>query len=156
MTVRRAFDALADRAAALLTEAGFLPSSDVLGRELVDVALAGPAGDLQTAATLISAQARTVQRMTGRPPVYVVERDVVLTLSADAPDPERRDAALEAAVAAVARLWEADETLGGACERLLPVASTPEDFGATGLSERIELTVRVRAGDPFGRTPAAY
>lgn len=156
MTITLAFAALADKAALLLTTAGFLPSSEALGRESVDVALVGAPGDLQTGATLLTVETRPVDRMMGaRRPSYVVERDCQLQLVADAPDPSRRNATLDAALAALAGLIADNQTLDGACERLLLTRVAPEDHGATGLAQVVELTLRVRAGDPFGLTPAA-
>lgn len=152
--IEPAYSALADAIAADLVAAGFLPTVNVM--EVDPSAPFTPAGDereLVRAAALVKVSTGVVRTLLGRAaPRYVVERQCRLELALAGPARLLRDEIADAAVGRLAQLPVRLPTLGGSAERLILGEQTDDELPPNGVSLFLTFTIRVRSGDPLGRT----
>lgn len=115
-----------------------------------------PDAGVKTAAALFPLEANPVrQLMGGGVRRWVVELPCRLELAVVGPVAEGSDShktLIRAALDAVAVLPADDPTLTQTCERLEIGGGVYEDLPPSGLKMMIDFTIRLRAGDPLGRT----
>lgn len=109
---------------------------------------------LVTNAALLKLSTQPVRQMLGRPvPRYAVERQVRLELAAAGPEKAVWEQALADAVTACAPIAALNPTLNGLCERLEVSTEETDDLPPDGQKAFLLFTLRLRSGDPLGRTP---
>ena len=116
-----------------------------------------PAGDerhLVFAAALVSVRTRSVRQIIGRPvPRHVIERDCRLELAVAGPARDQGLYISQITLDALAVLPGLNPTLDGKAERFELVDQTDDELPPNGLSVFLNFIIRVRSGDPLGRTP---
>jgi hypothetical protein len=157
--IETAYEALADAIAGALVEAGFiLAAGDLAIDPPSAIEPIGDETEVQTAAELFRLETKPVRElMGGGVKRWVVERTCRLELAAFGPVPDGEDnheARLAAVFDAVAPLPATDPTLSQTVERLELVESQDDDLPPNGLKKSITFMIRLRAGDPLGRTTA--
>lgn len=151
-----AFNALSEAVAAALVASGFL--TDPVGLQVDPLSAFEPSPDavgLEIAAELFRQEVRPVrQLMGGATPRWVVDMPVQLVLSAHGPAPygDGPKVRLGRALTALAPLGGDDPTLGQTCERLTFAGLADNDLPPNGVAATLSLVIRLRAGDPLGRT----
>lgn len=152
--IEPAYSRLAEVLAQALFVANFL--SDPAELKIDPPGAFEPSGDervLITAASLVKVQTQSVRQMLGRPlPRYVVERQCRLELALAGPSRGLRLAINEDLLAAIATLPGSHPTLDGLAERFVLNDQTDDDLPPNGVTVSINFTIRVRSGDPLGRT----
>ena len=152
--IEPAYLELGDRIAAALVAAEFLPTGADL--KIDPPAPFTPTGDERTliqAASLVKVQTASVRQILGGvAPRHVVERQCRLELAIAGPDRLRRESRVEAALLALAVLPNLFPTLSGKAERLMLGDQTDDELAPNGVSFFLNFTIRVRSGDPLGRT----
>ena len=152
--IEPAYSALADAIAADLVAAEFLPTVGVM--EVDPSSPFTPTGDereLVRAAALVKVGTGVVRPLLGRSaPRYVVERQCRLELALAGPARLLRDEIADKALARLAQLPARLPTLDGAAERLVLGEQTDDELPPNGISLFLTFTIRVRSGDPLGRT----
>ncbi len=108
---------------------------------------------LVTSAAILKLSASPTAQMLGATPRYVVERTHRLELGAAGPQQADWQAALDNAVTACAPIAAVNPTLGGLCERLFLTVDETDDLPPDGQKAILTFTIRLRSGDPLGRTP---
>lgn len=153
--IETAYAALATAIATALVAAGFLPAPAAL--QIDPPSPFEPSGDeteVITAAALLVVSTEGNQRRLGGPVRrYVVERTCRLELAACGPVEALWRAALAAAETALAPLCDAEMTLGGTCEAVELGSFENEDLEPNGAQRLVTFLIRLRSGDPLGRTP---
>lgn len=138
-----------------LINAGFIIEAG--GLKIDPPAAFEPSGDervLITAASFVKVQTGPVRRILGRPePRYVIERQCRLELAIAGPNRGMRLAINEDMLATLAVLPDQYPTLDGMAERFNLVDQTDDDLPPNGITVSLNFTIRVRSGDPLGRTP---
>lgn len=152
--IEPAYSALAAQIAADLVATDFLPVVDDL---MVDPeAPFEPAGDereLVRAAALVKVRTGVVRTLLGGSgPRYVIERECRLELALAGPARLLRDDVADATLGLLAQLPARAPTLGGVAERLILGEQTDDELPPNGISLFLNFTIRVRSGDPLGRT----
>lgn len=152
-----AYAALCAKLAEDLVTAGFLARPEAL--EVDPAGACAPGGDetaVQTSAQIFSLSIDPVrQLMGGAVSRWVVDAQYRLELAAFGPSAEGEETykqRLAAAMTAVALVVADDPTLGQTCERLIASSSEDDDLPPNGMKVAVPLTIRLRAGDPYGRT----
>lgn len=108
---------------------------------------------LVRAAALVVVKTEPVRTLLGRPqPRYVVERGARLELALAGPAKDLRKQISDDTLNALAVLPGLNPTLDGMAERFLLGAQTDDELPPNGISIFIDFTIRVRSGDPLGRT----
>ena len=152
--IEPAYDALAGAIAADLVAAAFLPTAGVM--EVDPSSPFTPAGDereLVRAAALVKVGTGVVRTLLGgERPRYVVERQCRLELALAGPARLLRDAIADEALGRLAQLPARLPTLGGTAERLVLGEQADDELPPNGVSLFLNFTIRVRSGDPLGRT----
>lgn len=152
--IEPAYNALAAAIAADLVAADFLPTAGVM--EVDPSAPFTPAGyerELVRAAALVKVGTGVVRTLLGgERPRYVVERQCRLELALAGPARLLRDAVADEALGRLAQLPARLPTLGGTAERLVLGEQTDDELPPNGVSLFLTFTIRVRSGDPLGRT----
>lgn len=152
--IEPAYNALAAAIAADLVAADFLPTAGVM--EVDPSSPFTPAGDereLVRAAALVKVGTGVVRTLLGgERPRYVVERQCRLELALAGPARLLRDAVADEALGRLAQLPARLPTLGGTAERLVLGEQTDDELPPNGVSLFLNFTIRVRSGDPLGRT----
>lgn len=152
--IEPAYLELSDRIAAALVAAEFIPAPADL--KVDPPAPFTPTGDERTliqAASLVKVQTASVRQILGGvTPRHVVERQCRLELAIAGPDRLRRESRVEAALLALAVLPNQFPTLSGTAERLMLGDQTDDELPPNGVSFFLNFTIRVRSGDPLGRT----
>ena len=153
--IEAAYQNLATAATQALLQVGFITAPTDL--KIDPAAPFTPTGEekvLVRAAALVKVRTNPVRQLLGgKGPRYVVERQCRLELALAGPDRLLREATVDAVLALLATLPEADPTLSGAAERLILVEQTDDELPPNGVSFFITYTVRVRSSDALGRTP---
>ncbi|MBX3480087.1 MAG: hypothetical protein KF842_06780 [Caulobacter sp.] len=155
--IETAYAALAAALADGLVAAGFLADA---GDMQIDPPFAvEPDGDeteSRRAAELFRLETRPVRDVIGGGVRrYVVERGCRLELASFGPlaDGEAsHEDQLGAVFNALAPLPGTDPTLGQTCERLMLTEALDDDLPPNGLKKMITFVIRLRSGDPLGRT----
>jgi hypothetical protein len=152
--IEPAYSALAAAIAADLVAAQFLPAATDL---MIDPeAPFSPSGDervLVRAAALVKVRTGVVRTLLGGAgPRYVIERECRLELALAGPARLLRDDVADATLGLLALLSARLPTLGGAAERLTLGEQTDDELPPNGISLFLTFTIRVRSGDPLGRT----
>lgn len=151
-----AYAALCARIAGALANAGFITAADVLAIDPDSaVEIDGDARDLESVAAVVQLGTAPVRTFLGRGPGFVryaVERQVRLELAIASPDRQQRDQVLDAALAALAPLCDADPTLSGAAERCGLSGREDDDLPPNGRKVFLTFFVRARSADPLGLT----
>lgn len=116
-----------------------------------------PTGDEAStvrAASLVKVRTAPVRQLLGLPaPRYVVERQCQFELAIAGPQKYRRSDWMDAVLTALATIPADYPTLGGRAERLILGEQTDDELPPNGLTFSLTFTIRVRSGDPLGRTP---
>ncbi len=135
--------------AGLITEAGGLKIDPPGSFE--------PSGDervLVTAASFVKVQTAPIRRTLGRAePRYIIERHCRLELAMAGPNKGMRLAINDDMLASLSLLPDQYPTLDGLSERLNLIDQTDDDLPPNGITVTLNFTIRVRSGDPLGRTP---
>lgn len=152
--IEPAYSALAAAIADDLVASAFLPSASDL---MIDPeAPFSPTGDerqLVRAAALVKVRTGPVRTLLGGPsPRYVIERECRLELALAGPARLLRDDVAGATLGLLAQLPARVPTLGGAAERLTLGDQTDDELPPNGISLFLTFTIRIRSGDPLGRT----
>ena len=138
-----------------LISAGFITEAGAL--KIDPTAAFEPSGDervLITAASLVKVQTQSVRQIIGLPaPRHIVERQCRLELGIAGPRRDMRIAIDSDMLDALALLPNAHPTLDGLAERFTLDDQTDDDMPPNGVSVTLSFTIRVRSGDPLGRTP---
>ncbi len=115
-----------------------------------------PTGDerhLVFAAALVNVRTQSVRQILGRPiPRHVVERECRLELAVAGPARSQGLVINQMVLDALAVLPGLDPTLGGKAERCVLTDQTDDELPPNGLSVFLNFLIRVRSGDPLGRT----
>lgn len=152
--IEPAYAALAAAIASDLVAAAFLPAAGVM--EVDPSAPFTPSGDereLVRAAALVKVRTGVVRTLLGGAgPRYVIERECRLELALAGPARLLRDTVADQALARLAQLPAHLPTLGGTAERLVLGDQTDDELPPNGVSLFLTFTIRVRSGDPLGRT----
>lgn len=155
--IETAFAGLKTALADALVADGFLAAPADLKVDEPAPSEAQAVGVLKTWAALTRGEVTTARTLIGTvPPRYVVELTCELTLVAHgrtASGTPTVESLLSDALAAVAPIAAVNPTLTGACERVELVEMTSEALPPSGRYDRLMFTLRVRSGDPLGRTP---
>lgn len=153
--IEAAYTRLGERLAASLVATGFLPQ--VTDLKIDPPGPFTPIGDEKTlirAASLVTVRTASVRQMIGRPiPRHVVERQCRLELALAGPARLRAQGIQSDTLNAVAVLPGLNPTLDGLAERLVLGEQQDEDLEPNGLAVMLDFIIRVRSGDPLGRTP---
>ena len=152
--IEPAYSALASAIADDLVLAAFLPAATDL---MIDPeAPFSPTGDereLVRAAALVKVRTGAVRTLLGgSAPRYVVERECRLELALAGPARLLRDDVADATLGLLAQLPARVPTLGGVAERLTLGEQTDDELPPNGVSLFLTFTIRIRSGDPLGRT----
>jgi hypothetical protein len=152
--IEAAYARLGQQLAAALVASSFIASAEAL--RIDPPSTDDPEGDptnLVTAAALLHVSTGDVRGlMGGGRNRYVVERLARLELAAAAPDDAAWKAALAAAVTACAPIAGDNPTLDGLCERLELTTEEADDLPPDGNKAFLSFVIRIRSGDPLGRT----
>lgn len=152
--IEPAYSELASCIADALVASNFLPAAAEL--KVDPPAPFTPNGDERTliqAASLVKVQTGSVRQLLGGPAArHVVERQCRLELAIAGPDRLRRENRVEDALLALATLPVRFPTLSGKAERLILGEQTDDELPPNGVSFFLNFTIRVRSGDPLGRT----
>lgn len=106
------------------------------------------------AAALVSVQTASVRQILGRPiPRHVVERQCRVELAVAGPARAEGLQINADVLNALAVLPGLNPTLDGKAERFLLIDQTDDELPPNGLSVFLNFLIRVRSGDPLGRTP---
>ena len=153
--IEPAYAQLASRIAEALVGAEFLTAAaDLKVDPPAPFTPMGDERDLVRAAALVKVQTGSVRQLLGGPgPRQEVERQCRLELAIAGPDRVRRAARVDDALAALAVLPVLHPTLSGTAERLMLGEQTDDELPPNGVSFFLTFTLRVRSGDPLGRTP---
>lgn len=150
-----AYARLGERLAASLVASAFLPQATDL--KIDPPGPFTPSGDERTlirAASLVAVRTASVRQLIGRPiPRHVVERQCRLELAIAGPARLLAQGIQAATLTAVAVLPGLHPTLDGLAERLVLGEQQDEDLEPNGLAVMLDFIIRVRSGDPLGRTP---
>lgn len=150
--IEPAYSRLAEIIARIITESGF--AADLKVDPPSPFTPSGNERHLVFAASLVAVQTQSVRQIIGRPvPRHVVERQCRLELAVAGP--ARREGLEISALllSALAVMPGLNPTLDGTAERLVLVDQTDDDLPPNGLSVFLNFLIRVRSGDPLGRTP---
>lgn len=116
-----------------------------------------PTGDerrLVFAAALVTVGTQSVRQIIGRPiPRHVVERQCRVELAVAGPARAQRLTINQNVLDALAVLPGMNPTLDGLAERFLLIDQTDDELPPNGISVFLNFLIRVRSGDPLGRTP---
>lgn len=108
---------------------------------------------VQVTASLVKLKTGPVRQILGRPTQrFVVERLCLLELSVFGGDAARQAALYDAAITAAAGVPVAFSTLEGLCEMLLIAEAEDDAIAPSGDVTSITFSIRLRSGDPLGRT----
>lgn len=152
--IEPAYRRLVELVEAALIRAEFLTEPD--GLKVDPPAPLEPSGDerqVMTYASLVKVQTQVVRQILGRPaPRYVIERHCRLELAIYGPNQDQRLFISDDMLATLALLPNEHPTLDGFAERLILVDQTDDDLPPNGVTVTLTFTIRVRSGDPLGRT----
>lgn len=152
--IEPAYSALAAAIADDLVAAQFLLATTDL--KIDPAAPFSPTGDervLVRAGALVKVRTVPVRTLLGgESPRYVVERECRLELALAGPARLLKVTVADAALALLAQLPARLPTLGGTAERLVLGEQTDDELPPNGVSLFLTFTIRVRSGDPLGRT----
>lgn len=153
--IEPAYERLALRIGEALLETGFIPDDKQL--KIDPPAPFTPQGDERTlvcAAALVKIRTGSVRQLLGGPaPRHVVERECALELAIAGPDALRKELKIDWVLTRLATLPVRFPTLDGLAERLVLGEQTDDDLPPNGVSFSLNFIIRVRSGDPLGRTP---
>lgn len=140
-----------------LVDAGFIAA--VEGLEIDPPGPCHPSGDetsVQTAAQLFALDIQIVRPLLGSgTPRYLLDFGYRLELAAFGPAPDGGPddkARMKAAMDAIAPVADADPTLTQTCDRVSLVGAEDDDLPPNGVKTALTFNIRLRAGDPLGRT----
>lgn len=154
MTIETAYAAFTAAIGAALAhpDVGFIADASALQVDPeAPIELVGDVEDVETAASVETAETRPVRQILGRPEQrWVVERLCRVELQAAGPSRAARLEIDARAVAALAVLPNQSPTLAGACERWMLVGVEDETLPPNGVAKILNFTIRVRSGDPLG------
>ena len=152
--IEPAYERLAEIIEGVLIGAGFVTEAG--GLKVDPPAPFEPSGDerqLITAASIVKVQTQSVRQILGRPlPRYVIERQCRVELAMAGPNRFGRMMINDDMLAGLARLPNDHPTLDGLAERLILVDQADDDLPPNGVTVTLTFTIRVRSGDPLGRT----
>lgn len=157
MTILIAYAVLAERLQERLRDTAFLNHDQRL--EVDPEAPFQPEGDetsIVRAAALVHVRTSVVRQILGRPLEqrrYVVERECRLELAIAGPSRDVRLAIDSETLTALATFADSDPLLGGAVERITLGEQTEDELPPNGTATFVTFILRVRSGDPLGRTP---
>lgn len=152
--IEPAYERLAELVEEVLIGAGFVIEPG--GLKVDPTAAFEPQGDerqIVTAASLVKVQTQSVRQILGRAaPRHVVERQCRIELAMVGPNKGLRLTINDKMLMALALLPNEHPTLDGLAERLILLDQTDDDLPPNGVSVTLTFTIRVRSGDPLGRT----
>ena len=152
--IEPAYERLAELVEEVLIGAGFVTEPG--GLKVDPTAAFEPQGDehqIVTAASLVKVQTQSVRQILGRAaPRHVVERQCRIELAMVGPNKGLRLMINDEMLMALALLPNEHPTLDGLAERLILLDQTDDDLPPNGVSVTLTFTIRVRSGDPLGRT----
>lgn len=153
--IETAYEELALRVSEALNATEFL--QDLTDLKIDPSAPFTPTGNertLVTAASLVKLRTGSVRQLLGGPaPRHVVERECRLEMALAGPDRLLRAYRIDSALGRLALLSATFPTLSGKAERLIVGEQTDDELEPNGLAFFLTFTIRVRSGDPLGRTP---
>ena len=154
--IETAYAAFATALRACMTAGGFLSNGALM---LVDPEYdwepEGGETEPVSAAALFRLETKPIRPlMGGGAPRYLVERTCQLVVASAGPlaEGQTHEARLTAVVDAAAAIPGSDPTLGQTCERLTLVELADDELAPNGARKAVTFTIRLRAGDPLGRT----
>lgn len=153
--IEPAYEELARLIAGALCAAQFIDkASDLKIDPEAPFTPSGDERDLVRAAALMKARTGSVRQLLGgQAPRHVVERQCQLEMAIAGPSRVLKAARVSEALVLLAGLPNAHPTLGGRAERLILGEQTDDDLPPNGVTFTLTFTIRVRSGDPLGRTP---
>ena len=152
--IEPAYERLGELVEAVLIGSGFVTEPG--GLKVDPTAAFEPSGEerqLITAASMVKVQTQSVRQILGRPvPRHVVERQCRIELAMAGPNKGLRLMINDEMLAALALLPNSHPTLDGLAERLVLVDQADDDLPPNGVTVTLTFNIRVRSGDPLGRT----